>query len=313
MNHLIGVSLNIGSHAWYVRQVAAERRAAELAGASVTVRDAKDRVDQQVSQVRELIELGADAIILSATRPEAIGEALDECRSRGVAVIGESIALDHPAVVAEVRVDDTAAGVALGSATGAALEIADERIPGLVAVGFSSLRESHDRERGFLEGLRRVHPHAQVAYIDGRAQVDAARAATLRVMGSIGADRRPDALFGVDDELVIGARQAFEELGVDLGPTIVATFGISPPGGPALIDDGIIDFGVAMFPEWHGQVLVDLALLHLDGRDHPRLVNPPSAVVTASGTATGWDRFYRRDGETYELDVGAVRALGGDV
>ena len=109
---------------------------------------------------------------------------------------------------------------------------------------------------------------------------------------------------------MVGARLGYADLGIDLAGTVAATYGISPPSGPAHIDDGTITFGAAMFPEWHGEVLVGLALAHLRGEEHPRLVNPPSAVVTAAGTPTGWDRFYHRAGERYELDRDAVRALG---
>jgi ABC-type sugar transport system substrate-binding protein len=119
----------------------------------------------------------------------------------------------------------------------------------------------------------------------------------------------PDALFGVDDESVIGARQGHADLGIALAGTIAASFGISPPSGPAHLDDGTITFGAAMFPEWHGEVLVRLALAHLRGEHHPRLVNPPAAVVTAAGTDMGWDRYYRRTGDRYEIDRDAVRAL----
>jgi ribose transport system substrate-binding protein len=312
MKPLIGVSLNIGSHVWYTRQVMAERAAAEAAGYGLEVRDAEDDPARQIAQVGELLEHGIRALLLSATRADAIDEALDACASRGVPVIGESIALAHHAVVAEVRVDDTAAGIPLGAAAARAAVTTDE-IPRLTLVGFSSLPEGHDRERGFLEGFRHVHPHVSAVYIDGRAQVPLVRAATQRVIAGLGqaAGRPPHVLFGVDDESVIGALEGYAARGVDTSGTVTATYGISPPSGPARIDDGTITFGAAMFPEWHGEVLVGLALAHLRGEQHARLVHPPSAVVTASGTPSGWDRFYRRVGDAFELDREAVRSLAG--
>lgn len=311
MTSLIGVSLNIGSHIWYVRQVLAESAAAEAAGYRVEVRDAADDVQRQVAQMLELLDLGVAAILLSATRADALDVALDACLARGVPVIGESIALRHPAVVAEVRVDDTAAGMPLGETAGRAVAGVPGRVPRVMLVGHTSLHEAHDRERGFMEGFRSVHPHVEAVYVDGRAQVQSARAATRAVLGVLGPVGRgaPDALFGVDDESVIGARLGYADVGTDLTTTVTATFGISPPSGPAHVDDGTITFGAAMFPECHGELLVELALAHLRGASHPRLINPPSAVVTAAGTATGWDRFYRRDGDRFVLDRNAVRAL----
>ncbi len=311
MTPLIGVSLNIGSHIWYVRQVLAETAAADAAGYRLVVRDAEDDPARQIAQLLELLDLGAAAILLSATRADALDSALDACLERGVAVVGESIALRHPAVVAEVRVNDIAAGLPLGAAVGRAVAVTAGRVPRVFLVGFSSLHEAHDRERGFLEGFRTVHPHVEAVYVDGRAQVQLARAATRATIEALGprGHAAPDALFGVDDESVVGARQGFADLGVDLAGMVSATYGISPPSGPAHIEDGTITYGAAMFPEWHGAVLVELAVAHLRGEAHARLVNPPSAVVTAASTPTGWDRFYRQTGDGYELDRAAVRAL----
>jgi len=311
MTSLIGVSLNIGSHVWYVRQVLAESAAAAAAGYRIEVRDAADDPKRQVAQILEFLDLGVAAILLSATRADALDEALDACVDRGVPVVGESIALRHPAVVAEVRVDDTAAGLPLGVAAGRAVTVAPGRVPLVMLVGHTKLHEAHDRERGFLEGFRSVHANVAAVYVDGRAQVQLARAATRDAIAALGPFARavPDALFGVDDESVIGARQGYADLDIRLTGTIAATYGISPPSGPAHMDDGTITFGAAMFPEWHGEVLMGLALAHLRGAAHPVLVNPPSAVVTAAGTPTGWDRFYRRHGDRYELDRDAVQAL----
>jgi ribose transport system substrate-binding protein len=287
----------------------AEQAAAERAGFGVEIYDAEDDPRRQLSQMRLLLAHGARAMIVSATRPDAVDEALDECLAAGVPVVGESIELDHPAVVAEVRVDDVAAGIELGRAVGSALP--DDRVSRLTMVGHASLAVSHDRERGFLEGFRATHPDIMATYVDGRAQVDLARRATRRVLQRVGAAESvaPDVLFGVDDESVLGARMGYADAGVDISDVVTATYGISPPDGPEHIDDGTIGYGAAMFPEWHGEILVRLAVAAIRHQPHERLVNPAFAVVTASGTPLGWDRFYRRDGGSFELVVDAVAAL----
>lgn len=309
IRELIGVSLNIGSHAWYRRQTEAERAAASVEGWDIEFSDAGDDAQRQIEQIGRLLDRGADVLIVSATRAGAIGSALDRCQDAGVPVIGESIALHHPAVVAEVRVDDVAAGIALGNLVGAM--ITDRPVPRLAFIGHASLHESHDRERGFLEGFRAVHPDVSALYVDGRAQVPLARDATRRVVGEVAnLDRfAPDVLFGVDDESVVGARAGYLDAGLDLTETIAATYGISPPSGLERLDDGEITYGVAMFPEWHGEILVRLALAAVRGEPHARLVHPPYAVVTAAGTPLAWDRFYRHDGDEFELDREAIAAL----
>jgi ABC-type sugar transport system substrate-binding protein len=221
-------------------------------------------------------------------------------------------------VVAEVRVDDVVAGIDLGRAVGTAIQsrsITSSSIQRVTLVGFPRLREAHDRERGFLEGVRATVPDILALYLDGRAQVSYARRAVRTAHDALSPTDRiaPDVLFGVDDESVIGARQGYADLGTDLANTITATYGISPPSGPRYLDDGTITYGAAMFPEWHGEVLVRLALAALSGQPHEQLVHPPAAVVAASGSPLGWDRFYHLVDQEFELDREAILAIGGSL
>lgn len=303
----IGVSLNIGTHVWYERQVWAERQRADQEGWELTVTDAEDDVEQQVDQILELVAGGARALIVSAVRSNGLERALDTCLEAGVPVIGESIALDHPCVVAEVRVDDVAAGRELGEAVGATVEPRGP-VPTLLSVGFSALSEAHDRERGFVEGFRKFHPHVVVWYVDGLAQIAAAHDATARFLDHVDG-AVPDVLLGVDDESVIGATRALHDKGLVLPDLVSATFGITPPSGLALLDDGTVTYGAAMFAENHGRVLVDLAIDAIEGRSHARLVNPPSAVVSAATSDRAWTRFYRFEGQDHVLDTAALEAL----
>jgi ribose transport system substrate-binding protein len=306
----IGVLVNIGSHAWYVRQIDAERRVGRDRGVEIIVRDAEDDPNVQNNQVIELLRLGCSALIVSAVRSSELVGALDACAARGVPVIAESIPIDHSAVVAQLRVDNRAAGVALGDVAGTALAIDDDRPPLVHFVGFAHQSDAPEREQGFLLGLRRAHPNVEAVYLDGRAQVAMAREVTAMFLARPHGRRTPDVLFGVDDESIVGARQAFDDASVSLAETIVATFGVSPPQGMELLDTAQVDFGLAMFPEWHGRVAVELATDAIAGRSINTVTHPPFAIVGRASPARPWTDFYGRSATgDFVLREDVVRSL----
>jgi ribose transport system substrate-binding protein len=291
-----------------VRQVEAERAVVETAGGVVHVRDAEDDPSRQAAHVAELLDLGAAALVVSPTRSTAISDALDLCRAAGIPVIGESIGLVHPAVVAQVRVDDLSVGRELGEVAGAAVIV--DRPPRLLFVGFPDQYESSLRELGFLEGLRRHHPDVVATFVHGLAVIARAHAAVHRAAERGDLADPPDVLFGVDDESIIGAQNALRELGLLTSRLVSATFGITPPVGLEALERGDITFGAAMFAENHGRILGDLALRAVRGETLPLLTNPPARIVSARGTPRGWERYYRLDGAEYRLDIAAIEAAG---
>lgn len=296
---MIGVALNNGGHVWYARQVEAERRVLEGEGYDVVAVDAQDDPTVQIAQIRELVDDGAKAVVISATRHDAIDPALDYCLDHDVPVVAESVRLRHRAVRAQVKADDLEVGRKLGRAVGA--ELGQDLAVDVVAFGFPALDEANRREWGFVAGLREHHAALTVDYVDSRAQIPIARREALRWVETNG--RRPRVVVGVDDEALLGALEGFADGGIDTSELLTAAFGISPPSGPQRVDDGTISFGAAMFPELHGAILGELAVALIQGKDVPGDVAPPAAIVTASGTPRSWTRFYRRSDDTYELDL----------
>ena len=306
-SELVGIALNNGSHIWYARQVEAERRLLEGAGCAVTVTDAEDDPDTQITQICQLVDDGAFALVVSATRSEAIDPALEYCSVNEVPVVAESVHLHHRAVRAQVRADDLAVGRKLGRAVGA--DLPNDGPLDVLSFGFPTLDEANRREWGFVAGLREQHPDVVVVCLDSRAQVSTARHIGHRWATSTPAPpRHPRVVLGVDDEALCGGLQGLGDAGIDTSGARTATFGISPPPGPQRLDDGTISFGAAMFPELHGTILAELVLDLLAGNDVDESVAPPAAIVTASGTARSWTRFYRREGDAYDLDVERARA-----
>jgi ribose transport system substrate-binding protein len=283
---MIGYAINIGEHAWYRRLAPAAAAVAAAEGVELVVTDAAGDAALQLTQLHGLLDAGARVLAISPMDPTGLGGVLDRCATAGVPVLTESIATGDPRVVSHLGIDEYGVGVRLGTRVG--LELAPRELVRVLLVGFPPYGEAADREAGFLSGLRRTHERVSVLCAQGGGTTAAATANVAGLLTDPG--WRPDIVFGVDDEVLLGGLAALEAVGSS--PRLTATYGISPPHGPGLIEDGTVSWGAAMLPELHGEVLGALCLDALGGRAVPPLVRLAAAIVTHAGHAEGWDRYY---------------------
>ena len=293
---MIGYAINIGEHAWYKRLAPAAAALAAGYGAELVVTDAAGDADRQLRQLHDLLDRGARVLAISPMDPVGLGGVLDRCAAAGVPVLTESIQVSDDRVACHLGIDEYGEGVRLGTRVGADLPARD--LVRALLVGFPPYAEAADREAGFLSGLRRTHAQVEVLCAQGGGTTAAAAGNVAALL----ADRlswRPDVVFGVDDEVLVGALASLAAVGAF--PQLTATYGISPPHGPQLLEDGTLSWGAAMLPELHGQVLGTLCLDALAGAPVPDRVRLAAAIVTAAGHPEGWDRYYARAGDDLEL------------
>lgn len=290
---MIGYSVNIGAHAWYRRLAPAAAAVAAADGVELVVTDAAGDAALQLTQLHGLLDRGAWVLAISPMDPAGLGDVLARCAAGGVPVLTESIATGDARVAAHLGIDEYGVGVRLGLRVGR--ELAPRELVRVLLVGFPPYAEAADREAGFLSGLRRTHEQVDVLCAQGGGTTAAAEANVAALLAGR-PDWRPDVVFGVDDEVLLGGLAA-----AGSSPQLTATYGISPPRGPELIEDGTVSWGAAMLPELHGQVLGTLALHALAGHPVPALVRIAAAIVTHAGHAEGWDRYYARAGDDWRL------------
>ena len=293
---MIGYGINIGEHAWYQRLAPAAAAVAAARGVPLEVADAAGDPARQLDQLHGLLDRGARVLAVSPMDPAGLGGVLDRCAAAGVPVLTESIAVGDDRVTAHLGIDEYTTGVRLGARLGR--DLPARELVRVLLVGFPPYAEAADREAGFLSGLRRTHQHVEALCAQGGGTTAAATADVAALLaGRPG--WRPDVVFGVDDEVLLGALAALT--GAGAFPTLTATYGISPPHGPELFEDGTLSWGAAMLPELHGRVLGTLALAALAGEPVPARLSLDAAVVTAAGHPEGWDRYYARTADGLEL------------
>lgn len=138
----------------------ATSEAKALGGSVVQVTNANRDASQQVTDFRNLINAGANAILAGVVDRAAIKPALDYAKSRNVPVV---IVDDKPSagdVYAVVRADNVAMGARAADVLAAAL--AEKKGPVLQITGALTTTNGRNRKDGFNEQLKKVAPDVEV-------------------------------------------------------------------------------------------------------------------------------------------------------
>ncbi len=205
-------------------------------------------VDSQVVAIEDMVDRGADGILIAPTDSTALVPAIDAARAAGVTVI----ALDTPvqpesAVNAFYATDNLRAGELIGEyAKAKAAELGLEpKIAMLdLAPGISS---GELRREGFLEGFGISADDPQVV---GSADTEGDQELGKVAMEKLLADD-PDinVVYTVNEPAALGAIEALNDAGVDLGGVVV----VSVDGGcvaiKAAVRPGDIDATAQQYPQ----------------------------------------------------------------
>ncbi|MGD8150056.1 substrate-binding domain-containing protein [Ornithinimicrobium sp. Y1694] len=214
---------------------------------SATGRSDTDVASQEAA-IADMVERGADGILITPVDSTALLPAIEAAREAGVVVI----ALDTPvdpveAVDAYFATDNEVAGRLLGEyalAKADALGL-EPRIAMLdLAPGISTGQQRHD---GFLAGFEIAEDDpALVAMVDVEGDRDLARDAMAQILVD-----EPDVnvIYTVNEPAALGALEVLEEQGADLSQLVL----VSVDGGCRTMREGVrpgrIDATAQQYPE----------------------------------------------------------------
>jgi ribose transport system substrate-binding protein len=249
-----------------------------------------------------LVRAGTDALLYSAVEPARAGSTLDHALDAGVPVIAESIWLNHPAVISTVMINDYAGGRKVGRAAGRRLTERGVREARVLDVTAPWLAEGLQRSDGFLAGLRESFPDLQTVRRDGLADIETSARVAAEVLRD---DPSYNVVFGVDDESAIGARQAYEQLGIPLDDLLICSFGFSGLKAYDWLRTGTYQIVCAMFPEYQARMLIYAAIYAYNRRSMPRHLVAPCLALTAEELPD----YYARQPFGLQLNVEAVRRI----
>ena len=264
----IGLSVSTLNNPFFVSLKDGVVAAAEKNGMKTIVVDAQDDSATQVSGIEDLIQQGADILLINPTDSAAISTAVEYANSVGIPVITLDRSSDSGDIVTLVASDNEAGGQ---MAAEYIIELLGENA--VVAELEGTPGASATRERG-----AGVHSVAnKKLQIVSKQTADFDRTQGLNVMENmIQGNGNIQAVFAHNDEMALGALEAINSAGKDL---IVIGFD-GTEDALASIRNGQLTATVAQQPVLMGEMAVQAAIDYIEGKDVEEVLAAPLKLVT---------------------------------
>lgn len=241
--------------------------AARISGVDIRFVSADDDSWRQMEQIRDFVREGVDLLVVSPNQTSTITGAVEEAFDAGIPVILFDRKIDSDKYTAFIGADNVEIGRMMGLFMADFLEGEGQVVE---IQGLAGSSPADDRHKGFVEALSE-HPRMQLlaAPYGNWLEEDGYRA----MLGLMGKGIRPDAVFGQNDRMAMGARRA---LGA---PEDIPFFGVDalPDAGLQEVIDGVLTASY-LYPT-RGDLVMELALNILQGKPFERENRLESALV----------------------------------
>ncbi len=239
--------------------------------------------DRQIEQIRELIDMGVSAVLVTPVDWKAICPVLQEAKEQGILVVAVDAGV-YEAELADCTVvsDNYMAGVLCAAHL---LENADSAR--IVLLEHSTAESSLDRIAGFEDTLRGEEGFEIVA----RGECDGQLEVAMPVMEEIIASGVEfDTVFALNDPSAMGCMAAMEDAGILEGVRVYGVDGA--PEAKAMILEGMMTATSAQFPSEVGRIAAENLYRLLDGEKCDTSVSVQVSLITRDNVEEfGIDRW----------------------
>ena len=264
----IGLSVSTLNNPFFVSLKDGVVAAAEKNGMKTIVVDAQDDSATQVSGIEDLIQQGADILLINPTDSAAISTAVEYANSVGIPVITLDRSSDSGDIVTLVASDNEAGGQ---MAAEYIIELLGENAVVAELEGTPGASATRERGAGFHSVANKK------LQIVSKQTADFDRTQGLNVMENmIQGNGNIQAVFAHNDEMALGALEAINSAGKDL---IVIGFD-GTEDALASIRNGQLTATVAQQPVLMGEMAVQAAIDYIEGKDVEEVLAAPLKLVT---------------------------------
>ena len=231
---------------------------------------AYDSDERQVQQIDSLVATGIDLLIVAPNQVATISPAIDRAYDKGIPVIVFERKTNSQKYTAFISADNYEMGRVMG-------EYIIARLRGkgnvLEIKGLEGSSPAIERHNGFMDAIKQAPDIKVVGSLQGDWTEPTAQEVTKHWI-STNKDVGVDLVFGANDRTAMGARKAIGETplycGIDGLP--------GKDGGICLVRDSILDASY-IYPT-HGDQIIDLAVMILEGKPYEKETMLMSALVT---------------------------------
>ena len=288
----IGLSFPSLSFAWFAfLEEAVKEKATQIGGIEVISLEAEDNVAKQISIIEDMIIRGVDGVLLVPIEVEAVVPAVEALNKANIPVVtvDRRIKEDAPVeVLCHVGADNVEGG------RRAAKFIVDELVEkygepkGTVIelTGTPGAGPAIDRSAGFNE-IMEQYPDITIKAQTANFRRDDG----MKVMEDfIMSTPQIDAVFGANDEMILGAIQAIEASGkLDVKEVITVGFDALPEA-LQLIEEETLDATIEQFPGRQASTAFEILVKYLREK-----VEPESKVILIEPAVITKDNLYEAE------------------
>lgn len=271
----VGVSLLTRTHPFYQDLEAGLQEAANANGYELIVTTGEFDVARQKDQLQDFIVRGVNAIIVSPCDSRSIGTSIKAANDAGIPVFTADIAClaEDAKVVTHVASDNVAGGRLAAQAIIEAINGAGE----VAIIDHPEVESVIQRVAGFEEHIATAPDIKVVAKLSGRGVKDQA----FRVAEDIlQAHPHLKAIFGINDDTILGALAAIEKAGKFNEIKLVGFDAV--PEARAAIAEGRIYADVIQKPRDIGQKTIEAVKMYMSGNAVPPSILIPCGLFTAA-------------------------------
>jgi ribose transport system substrate-binding protein len=270
-NVSIGLALSTLNNPFFVSLRDGAQAAADAAGVTLIVTDARDDATQQANQVQNFQTQQLKGVIINAVDSDAAGPIVAPLIAAKTPVVAVDRAVNGATVSSFIASDNVAGG---GLAADALAKAVGEKGKIIVLQGVAGTSASRDRGKGFTEAIKK-YPNIQVvatqpADFDRSKGLDVATNLLQAHADAVG-------IFAENDEMALGAIQA---LGARAGKSVFVVGFDGTADGVAAIKAGTMNASIAQQPTELGKSAVTTLLALINGKPAEKTIGVPVVVLT---------------------------------
>ncbi|HTE22949.1 hybrid sensor histidine kinase/response regulator transcription factor [Flavitalea sp.] len=236
-NFIIGFSQCTGDENW--KNATLEGIKKEMAfypGSTFIYRNASDSSDLQIKQIRELLTMHIDILLVSPNEARPLTPVIEEAYKQGIPVVVIDRRTSSDLYTSFVGVNNFEIGKMAGTFVANTYKDSTHIIE---VTGLPGSTPTGDRQRGFSEGLR-SNPKIR---IKARVPGDWLQAVAGQRLTDIADQLSPrDVVFAHNDPMALGAYQVYKKLGWAESAHFIGVDGLaSPGGGMELVSDKLLE------------------------------------------------------------------------
>jgi ribose transport system substrate-binding protein len=267
----IGLAVSTLNNPFFVDLRDGALEAADKAGLGITVADAQNDPNRQLSQIENFIQQGVSIILVNPCDSAAIVPAIKAANKANIPVITVDRGADGGEVVCHIASDNVEGGRMAGEFLA---KLVDYKGKLVELEGIPGTSAARDRGAGFNEVIKK-YPDIKIV---ARQEAGFDRAKGMTVMENIlQAQPEIDGIFCHNDEMALGALRAVEAAG-RLSAIKIVGFDATDDAVKS-VKDGKLVATVAQKPRVMGSMAVDTAKQVLDGVKVDEFIPVPLELV----------------------------------